>query len=107
MIEILVVYADGLQVWSRPLFLPAGATIMQALQATDFAQCYPARDIQKLPTGVFGKRLPHSHILTDGDRLEIYRALIFDPKQSRRRRALHRQKIRNIKKKVPVNDSTI
>lgn len=107
LITIEMVFATPDQRWTRHLRLTQGATILHALQASDWQQHHPELDIDKLVTGVYGKRLPLSYTLNDGDRLEIYRPLSFDPKQSRRRRAIHRQKIRNIKKKVPINDSTI
>ena len=41
--------------------------------------------------GVFGRAVRPDTALNDGDRLEIYRGLTFDPKESRRRRAEHRR----------------
>ncbi len=107
LIAIEVVFATPQQLWTRHLRLVPGATIAFALEACDWQQTHPEFPIERLVTGVYGKRLPLSYTLHDGDRLEIYRPLSFDPKQSRRRRAIHRQKIRHIKKKVPINDSTI
>jgi hypothetical protein len=44
--------------------------------------------------GVFGKRVPPDTPLADGDRVEIYRALLLDPKERRRQRARQRIKHR-------------
>ena len=107
LLGIEVVYAAVDQVWSRQLMLVLGSTLMQALQASGWQQCYPELELKKLATGVYGKRQPANYLLKEGDRVEIYRPLTFDPKQSRRRRAIHRQKNRQIKKKVPVHDATI
>ena len=43
--------------------------------------------------GIFGKaeRKPKEHVLQDGDRVEIYRALIADPKEVRKKRAAAKQ----------------
>jgi len=107
LLGIEVVYAAVDQVWSRQLRLAQGSTLMQAIQASRWQQCYPELELKKLATGVYGKRQSASYLLKEGDRVEIYRPLTFDPKQSRRRRAIHRQKNRQIKKKVPVHDATI
>jgi putative ubiquitin-RnfH superfamily antitoxin RatB of RatAB toxin-antitoxin module len=40
---------------------------------------------------VYGRACAPDHVLQDGDRLEIYRPLDFDPQESRRRRAAHRR----------------
>ncbi len=45
--------------------------------------------------GVYGQRCRDDYILADGDRLELYRPLQFDPKESRRRRAMHKQRVKN------------
>ena len=45
-----------------------------------------AAQLQALDLGVWGKRVPAQHVLRDGDRLEIYRALTVDPKVARRER---------------------
>jgi len=42
-------------------------------------------DMQRL--GIFGRRVPPEHPLRDGDRVELYRTLVLDPKEARRRRA--------------------
>jgi len=39
------------------------------------------------PLGIFGKAVKDSHILREGDRVEIYRPLQADPKEARRKRA--------------------
>jgi putative ubiquitin-RnfH superfamily antitoxin RatB of RatAB toxin-antitoxin module len=50
--------------------------------------------------------MPLYHSLEDQDRVEIYAPLRVDPKIARRRRAAHREKVKNIKKKMPINDLT-
>ena len=60
--------------------LPSGATVRDALVAAGFASRH--RDV-----GIYGKRVPVDARLADGDRVEIYRPLVLDPKERRRRRA--------------------
>jgi hypothetical protein len=45
--------------------------------------------------GIRGKRVEHTHLLEEGDRLEILRPLIIDPKEARRRRAAKGKTIRD------------
>lgn len=106
-IHITVCYALPDQVWSVSLMLAPPYTIERAISLSQFLDQFKNLELEVLNTGVFGKLAPLSYELTEGDRVEIYRHLSFDPKQSRRRRAIHRQKLRTIKKKVPINDVTI
>ncbi len=91
-LAVVVCYARPDLVWQVALVLPVGATLAEALQASGFARNFPNVDPGRCPVGVFGKRVETTHVLADGDRVEIYRPLTFDPKDSRRRRARHRQK---------------
>lgn len=61
--------------------LPAGAAVADALDAVGIARdAYPA-------VAVFGERVGLDHALVDGDRVELLRGLLADPKEARRRRA--------------------
>jgi putative ubiquitin-RnfH superfamily antitoxin RatB of RatAB toxin-antitoxin module len=65
--------------------LPAGATAADALAASGMAGRHPGHDLSQL--GIFGRRVAGDARVAEGDRLEIYRPLALDPKESRRRRA--------------------
>lgn len=67
------------------LELPAGSTVADAIAACGLRDELPSA----LDTGIHGKRCPPEELLRDSDRVEIYRELVFDPKESRRRRAAH------------------
>lgn len=90
-IAVSVCYALSAQVWLRELRLPAGATVADALHASGFAQAFPVVQPWERGVGVFGRAVEADTPLCDGDRVEIYRGLSFDPKESRRRRAEHRR----------------
>lgn len=105
-IQITVVMMHEGNLWQRSLTLPAGATIEHSLSASGYFCEFPTKSIDQLSVGIFGKHLPLHHPLDDHDRVEIYAPLRVDPKTARRRRAAHREKVRNIKKKMPVNDLT-
>ncbi len=91
-IRVRLVYAQGpADIWSEDVLLAPGATLAQAIDRSRFAQCFPDYDMAGLAAGVYGQRCSPDHPLADGDRVEIYRPLDFDPMESRRRRAQHRK----------------
>ncbi|HWU99135.1 MAG TPA: RnfH family protein [Oxalicibacterium sp.] len=65
----------------------AGTTIQQAIQDSDLVRQAPEIDISVWRVGIFGKLKTLDTVLRERDRVEIYRPLIADPKDSRRRRA--------------------
>ena len=89
--------ADSIQIevaYARPerqdvirLTLPAGSTIVQAIEASGLPQRYPEIDLAKTKVGVFGKLSRMDTVLRERDRVEIYRPLIADPKEVRKQRA--------------------
>jgi uncharacterized protein len=89
MIRVEVVYAavDRQQLLS--LEVPAGTTLLDAVQASGIGKLFPEFDLSTCALGIFGKVIndPHVHPLQDGERIEIYRPLLADPKEVRRLRA--------------------
>ena len=69
------------------LKLPAGSTVQQAIEASGLKQKHPEIDLAKNKVGVFGKLSKLDTPLRDRDRVEIYRPLIADPKEVRKKRA--------------------
>jgi len=86
-IRVEVVYAGVDHQELRHVTLPAGATVMQAIDASGIADALPADAIALDRLGVFSRRVGPEEPLADGDRVEIYRPLTLDPKEARRRRA--------------------
>ncbi|SFH61234.1 RnfH family protein [Modicisalibacter xianhensis] len=69
-----------------------GTTARDAVRLADMARYFPdvpETTFTQAPLGIFGKRLrdPERHELQAGDRVEIYRPLLIDPKQARAKRA--------------------
>lgn len=85
-IDVEVVYAlPGCQPLVS-LRLPPGSSALQAVERSGLIErC--GLDPENLRLGVFGRRCRPDARLADGDRVEIYRPLIIDPKQRRRRLA--------------------
>jgi len=63
-------------------------TVEQAINQSDILQLYPEIDLSINKVGIFGKACKLSDKLADGDRIEIYRPLVIDPKEARKNRAL-------------------
>lgn len=64
-----------------------GVSPRQAVRQSEIRQYFAEIDPETCDLGVFGKSVVEDYILVDGDRIEIYRALIADPKEVRRQRA--------------------
>ena len=86
-IRVEVVYALPDRAWSVVLELPDGAIACEAIARSDVATLIPDFDVTKLGYAIFGKTINAATVLRDGDRLELLRPLIADPKQARRLRA--------------------
>jgi putative ubiquitin-RnfH superfamily antitoxin RatB of RatAB toxin-antitoxin module len=67
--------------------VPAGATVRDAISASGILTRFPDIDLARAAVGVFGERATLDDPLEENDRVEIYRPLLADPKESRRRRA--------------------
>jgi hypothetical protein len=67
--------------------LPEGASAQQAVEASGLLQKHPEIDLARNKLGIFAKLVKADQVLRDRDRVEIYRALIADPKEVRRQRA--------------------
>ena len=65
--------------------LPDGATIKDAIERSGILDQFPEIDLEKNKVGVFGKAGKLDTVLSDGDRVEIYRPLICDPKTVHRK----------------------
>lgn len=64
-----------------------GATIEEAVQRSGILKTFPEIDLQRAKLGIFGRPVALDERMREGDRLEIYRPLIADPKEVRRRKA--------------------
>lgn len=67
--------------------VPEGATIEDALRASDVREHFPEIDLDAAKVGIFGKLAKRDTVLKPRDRVEIYRPLIADPKEVRKQRA--------------------
>ncbi len=86
-LSIEVAYALPQRQERVPLQLPNGSTVLQAIEASGLLQKHADIDLKKNKVGVFGKLVRLDAPLRDRDRVEIYRPLLADPKEVRRKRA--------------------
>ncbi|WP_347910509.1 RnfH family protein [Pseudomonas grandcourensis] len=89
MIEVEVVYAAVDRQVLLTLTVPVGTSVRAALLRSAVAEEFPELDLTHCPVGIFGKVVadPESRAVQAGDRIEIYRPLLADPKEVRRLRA--------------------
>ena len=64
-----------------------GTSPRDAVRLSGIHRQFPEIDLDHCDLGVFGKAITDDYELQDGDRIEIYRPLIADPKEIRRQRA--------------------
>lgn len=72
------------QVWLT-VEIAEGATIRDAIERSGILAQFPDIDLDQQKVGIFGKVSSLETKLEDGDRVEIYRALIADPKTVKQR----------------------
>jgi len=86
-ISIEVAYAQPEEQVILKLDVAPDTTIQQAIEKSGVLERFPEIDPGTLKAGIFGKLKKLNQTLQQGDRVEIYRALIADPKQVRKERA--------------------
>lgn len=72
-----------------PLEVAYGTTARELALSGGLAQAFPGLDLECAPLGIFGKAVarPEQRVLEDGERVEVYRPLLADPKDVRKQRA--------------------
>lgn len=87
--KVQVVYAKSNQQSIIELDVPVGTTVFEAAVQSGLVDQFPELNLNTTPMGIFGVRVKTATttILHSGDRVELYRSLLVDPKESRRIRA--------------------
>lgn len=86
-IQVEVAYALPHQQVIIPLTLAAESTVEEAIKRSGILDKFAEIDLAQSKVGIFSKLTKLDALLRDKDRVEIYRALIADPKEVRRKRA--------------------
>jgi hypothetical protein len=104
MIRIEVAYAKPERQLILALEAEPGITAKEAVIRSGILDEFPEIDIETAKLGIFGKAAPANTVLSPMDRVEIYRPLIADPKEARKKRAAEGKQLKNraVRKKTPA-----
>jgi len=86
--EIEVAYATADKQSVLSMEVPAGCTVAEAIDLSGIREEFPGMELDPKAVGIFSRKVSLDHELREGDRVEIYRPLIADPKEMRKQRAL-------------------
>ena len=92
-INVEVAYALPEKQIIRAINVDVGTTIGAAIVQSGLMMDFPDLELEEAKVGIFGKAAVMTTVLSDGDRVEIYRPLIADPKEVRRKRAAEGKKM--------------
>ncbi len=70
------------------LAVDADTTVETAISLSAIGDKFPEEDLSSYQTGIWGKLVDRDHPMQDGDRLELVRPLLIDPRDARRQLAL-------------------
>ncbi|MCP4300115.1 MAG: RnfH family protein [Gammaproteobacteria bacterium] len=85
-VEVVFALADKQKLTA--VTLPRGATVADAIAESLISGNFPDENLERMTVGIWGRVVTREHVLSDGDRVEIYRALELDPRDARRQLAL-------------------
>ncbi len=69
---------------SREIDIDEGASVSDVIRISKLAQAFPEQDLAAMQAGVWGRPVERDQLVRDGDRVELYRPLLVDPKEARR-----------------------
>ncbi len=93
MVAVEIAYATSTQQVIIPLAVSATCTVADAIAQSGILQQFPEIDLAVNKVGIFSKMTALDTIVKEGDRVEIYRPLLMDPKLARKLRAQKQKKI--------------
>ena len=88
-ISVEVAYAKPFEQKIIPVKVAVGTTVYEAAKQSGIVASFPEIELDSVKLGVFGKAVPkpQEQLVKEGDRVEVYRPLIADPREVRKRRA--------------------
>jgi uncharacterized protein len=91
LVQVYVSYAVEQREFIRTMQVEQGTTIGQAIEQSGVLEAFPDINLATAPVGIYAKKKTLDTVLRERDRVEIYRPLVADPKDSRRRRAAKKE----------------
>lgn len=85
--EVEVVYALPEKQHILPLLVKEGVCVREVIERSGVLKRFPQISLEKQKIGIFGRLISLDDLVQPGDRIEIYRPLLADPKEIRRQRA--------------------
>ncbi|MDY0961007.1 RnfH family protein [Massilia sp. CFBP9026] len=92
LLGISVCYASDKVEWLHQMQVEAGTTIGEAIERSGVLAAFPDINLTTQPVGIYAKKKTLDTVLRERDRIEIYRPLVADPKESRRKRAAKKER---------------
>jgi hypothetical protein len=93
-ISVEVVYALPRKQEVLSLKIRSGTLVSEAIARSGILRDFPEIDLASAKVGIYGKQVKLDAVLRDKDRIEIYRPLIADPKEIRRKRAAEGKEVK-------------
>lgn len=91
LLGVSVCYATAQQEWLRAFEVAPGTTIGAAIEHSGVLAAFPDINLTTQSVGIYAKKKTLDTVLRERDRIEIYRPLVADPKDSRRKRAAKKE----------------
>jgi putative ubiquitin-RnfH superfamily antitoxin RatB of RatAB toxin-antitoxin module len=86
-IEIEIAYATPEKQVLLKIEAPVDCTVANAIELSGIREEFPDMELDPKAVGIFSRKVSMDHELKEGDRVEIYRPLVADPKEMRKQRA--------------------
>lgn len=96
LITVEVVYASIDKQKLISIRVPRGTSVKETIAISDIQKDFPEIDLMRNAIGIYGKRTSVDTIVQHKDRIEIYRCLVANPKDVRRKRAADKIKKESI-----------
>jgi putative ubiquitin-RnfH superfamily antitoxin RatB of RatAB toxin-antitoxin module len=90
-VEVEVAYAAADGAFLRTVHLPVPANVRGAIEASGLLAACPEVDLARNRVGIWSRFASPEDAVSEGDRVEVYRPLVADPKDARRSRAAERR----------------
>ena len=89
-VEVLLAYPN--KHFLKKITLDAATTVQNVILQSGILEKYTEIDLRTNKVGIFSRPVKLTDMVENGDRIEIYRPLIADPKEIRRKRAAEQNK---------------
>lgn len=86
--DVEIVFATPVRQWLHTVGVSSGDSVADVVSKSGLREAFPSDSIDEFSWGIWGREVDHTHVVKEGDRIEIYRPLAIDPREARRKLAL-------------------